>query len=310
MSDTVNIHFHYGGTWVFNPNIKYIGGEVDILENFDCDFLSYLDLRDRYIEQYKYAHVSSIFVVEPGKTMNDGLLLIDDDDGIRRVLEYIKKYPWVNYIEVFANHDTDIHLNTTKLLRSEEFELGTQCSVNAAFCGPNVDGGEETVIRENDDRDVADGSNADVGAEEGVTGGMNNDVGREESEYSSESDNESDTETENDSDMEDSNGPQNEKVCYENDGGPYFVLSMTFADAKQARAAIVKYAVARSVKLKLGPNEPGRIRAKCVTVGGCNFLVFLSKDGKNPGLSVKTLQPEHECFKAFENPNASARFLA
>ena len=39
---------------------------------------------------------------------------------------------------------------------------------------------------------------------------------------------------------------------------------MTFADAKEAREVIAKYGVARGTKLKLYPNEPGRIRVKCV----------------------------------------------
>ena len=35
-----------------------------------------------------------------------------------------------------------------------------------------------------------------------------------------------------------------------------------------------------------------------------------SKDGNNPGLAVKTLQPDHDYFKAFDNPSACAWYLA
>ena len=75
MSDLVNIHFHYGGRWVFHPDIQYLDGEVDVVENFDRDYLLFLDIRARYLEMYGYLFVSTIFVLKPGKSMNDGLFL-------------------------------------------------------------------------------------------------------------------------------------------------------------------------------------------------------------------------------------------
>ena len=64
---------------------------------------------------------------------------------------------------------------------------------------------------------------------------------------------------------------------------PHFVLGMPFANAIEAREAIAKYVIAFSKKLKINPNEPHRIRVKCVNKQGCPFLLFISKDGKNPG---------------------------
>ena len=46
-----------------------------------------------------------------------------------------------------------------------------------------------------------------------------------------------------------------------------------------------------------------------MTNESCNFTVYISKDGDNPGLVVKTLQTEHSCFRTFDNPCASASFL-
>ena len=40
------------------------------------------------------------------------------------------------------------------------------------------------------------------------------------------------------------------------------------------------------------------------------LLYIYRKDGKNRGLSVKTLQPEHKCYRIFNNSKASASFLA
>ena len=40
---------------------------------------------------------------------------------------------------------------------------------------------------------------------------------------------------------------------------------------------------------------------------GCPFLLYLSKDGSNPDLVVKTLVPTHNCYRIFKNPRASAK---
>ncbi|XP_050238098.1 uncharacterized protein LOC126687582 [Mercurialis annua] len=89
-----------------------------------------------------------------------------------------------------------------------------------------------------------------------------------------------------------------------------FMLGMTFADAKEAREALAKYTVSVDRRLKIRPNEPGRIIAKCVKNKGCDFLVFISKDGKNPSLVVKNLQLEHNCYRTFKNPIVTTIFLA
>ena len=38
--------------------------------------------------------------------------------------------------------------------------------------------------------------------------------------------------------------------------------------------------------------------------------MYASKDGKNPGLVVKTLNLQHTCGRAFKNPRAQQRWLA
>ena len=71
-----------------------------------------------------------------------------------------------------------------------------------------------------------------------------------------------------------------EMVSYdENDGKPMFMLGMTFEYSKEARYAIAKYAGSRGCELHVKPNEPHRIRARCVTELGCPFVVLVSKDG-------------------------------
>ncbi|CAH9125380.1 unnamed protein product, partial [Cuscuta epithymum] len=90
----------------------------------------------------------------------------------------------------------------------------------------------------------------------------------------------------------------------------HFMIGMTFANAKEARSAIANYSVAAGVKLKIDPNEPQRIRAKCVNEVSCPFNLYISKDGKNQGLAVKTLINEHKCFRHYSLNTASASWLA
>ena len=55
-------------------------------------------------------------------------------------------------------------------------------------------------------------------------------------------------------------------------------------------------------------SEPRKIRVKCED--GCPFLLYVSKDGCNPRLAVKTLVPKHNWYRILSNSRASAKFLA
>ena len=102
MYRTVNINFHYGGQWVLNPEVQYIEGEVDIVPNFDPDYMCYEDIKYRYKNELGFMNVKNIFVLKPGKDLEKGLYLVNDDDSIRRTLYYISKYTWVIEIDVNA----------------------------------------------------------------------------------------------------------------------------------------------------------------------------------------------------------------
>ena len=100
------------------------------------------------------------------------------------------------------------------------------------------------------------------------------------------------------------------KVRYDvDDDNPHFLIGMTFSNAKEVREALTKYAVAKGKDLRLKPNEPTRIRATC-KAKGCPFVILISNDGKDGGMCVKTLNPEHTCYRTFKNSRATADFLA
>ena len=74
------------------------------------------------------------------------------------------------------------------------------------------------------------------------------------------------------------------------DENPHFLLGMTFSNATEVREALAKYSVAKGKDLRLKPNEPVRIRARC-KYPGYSFVIHISKEGKSGGMSVKTLNP-------------------
>ena len=57
------------------------------------------------------------------------------------------------------------------------------------------------------------------------------------------------------------------------------------------RDLIAKYAISRGDALKFVKSKLGRIRVKCKD--GCPFLLYVSKDGSNAKLIVKTFVPMH-----------------
>ena len=69
----------------------YVSGDVDIVFDFDPDYLYYLDIEHRYQNQLGYPNMKRIFILELGKKLENGLFLVHDDASIRKVLNYINK---------------------------------------------------------------------------------------------------------------------------------------------------------------------------------------------------------------------------
>ena len=107
MDRRVNINFHFGGQWAMNPNLQYLGGDVDVVPNFDPDYMCYEDILFRYKNGLGFINVKNIFVRKPGKDLEKGLYLVNDDDSIRRTLYYISKYSWVSELDFYAQCEID-----------------------------------------------------------------------------------------------------------------------------------------------------------------------------------------------------------
>lgn len=62
----------------------------------DPDYRCYSDLFERYTKHLRLNVVESIFALQPGMEASDGLLLVDDDESIMKVLDHIEEVSWVN----------------------------------------------------------------------------------------------------------------------------------------------------------------------------------------------------------------------
>ncbi|XP_050210068.1 uncharacterized protein LOC126660546 [Mercurialis annua] len=318
MGESIDVYFNYGGTWVAEPYLDYVGGE-------------------------------------PGRTLSNGLMIVENDESIRTILNHIHRVSWKTDIIIYASKDENdpviensplpIAVQGTARLGdrfienvsgqedevlpdpvSEPSEIGCVGEEDEVLPDPVIDPSEGGCVREEDEvlgdpvsrtEGVSVGEQDEVVGEavsgtEGVSVGQHDEVVPDNGSSSSSSSDEEEgaDEEDEDSDSDFAEVPT-ERVNYnESDGSTHFILGMAFADAKEARQAIANYAVAVGRKLKIHPNEPGRVRAKCVTDKGCKFLVFMSKDSDHPGLTLRTLHLEHKCYRTFKNPIVSAKYLA
>ena len=76
--ELLDMVFHYGGRWEFNPKLSYVGGESDVVENFDIDFLSYPHIMKKYHVYLGYLNVKKIYALKLGKSLDCGLFLLQD----------------------------------------------------------------------------------------------------------------------------------------------------------------------------------------------------------------------------------------
>ena len=142
MTTLVNLVFHFGGSWEWvEGKLEYLKGDIDVLYDFDVDYLCYNDLLARYREGYGFKSVQKIFVLKPGEELENGLFLVHDDRTIRKVLDYINKYSWVAEVEFYADHEIDTPLFAPKVLEIEflETELEQEIEEPTTYTGNGED---------------------------------------------------------------------------------------------------------------------------------------------------------------------------
>ncbi|OIT28688.1 hypothetical protein A4A49_53195 [Nicotiana attenuata] len=62
MLEKVDLVFNYGGRWVLKPHVIYIKNLNHVLQGYDVDMLSYIDICAEYTEVLKLREVKQILV--------------------------------------------------------------------------------------------------------------------------------------------------------------------------------------------------------------------------------------------------------
>ena len=106
--ETIDVVFHYGGKWVYNPDLSYVDGEEDIIDRFDIDYLSYPHILKKYNVHLRYPNVKRIFSLKLRKSLYDGLFLLHDDKSILKMVKHIRRNMGCQELHIYAEHEVDI----------------------------------------------------------------------------------------------------------------------------------------------------------------------------------------------------------
>lgn len=82
-----------------------------------------------------------------------------------------------------------------------------------------------------------------------------------------------------------------------------------FANVREFREAVTKYAVQEKIQIEKYVNEPGRVRVRCCKKG-CPWLLVASLDSQTTDFVVKNYNPIHICVSSTHNYLCNSRFLA
>ena len=104
----MDIYLHHGVRWHMNPVLSYVRGHAHIIEDFDVNFLSIINVKDVYKSELGYKNVEHIYVLEFGIDINESLFLVQDDNEIRKVLSKINAN--IDVQEFFTNREIDAPL--------------------------------------------------------------------------------------------------------------------------------------------------------------------------------------------------------
>ncbi|KAK9102940.1 hypothetical protein Sjap_020194 [Stephania japonica] len=309
---------HFGGKFVNDPILRYINGLEYIFNGFDPNFLSISRIEKMLEVGMICTSVGRICILEPRKTLNDGLYWVTDDDDIKTVMRLMgtstelhvyvvdeddadKVIPEANYAVEEENNEARQHDHI-----SAEPEMDRTCDEAE---GPDcVDGRDLGLSPYWDLNWVDEGatSNNATRATRATTSRSKSNVGHNRSLIEAgrdiidvgvdvESADEQEADITEDQEYED------------NSSNPTFTLGMVFQDAQKLREAVDKYAITRGIQLVWVKNEPKRLRVKCQPQ--CPFVLFASVIRNEQGLKIKTLNLKHKCRRIFQNKRCSAKYL-
>ncbi|KAK5785687.1 uncharacterized protein LOC108470875 isoform X1 [Gossypium arboreum] len=101
----VKIRFYHGGTFEGNPKSSYLNGKVELMEHYDVEEICYWSLLSMVHQlDYAFNEVKRLYFLEPGKTVEDGLKLLFDDNSVLELSNHLNKF---GEISIYVDHIGD-----------------------------------------------------------------------------------------------------------------------------------------------------------------------------------------------------------
>lgn len=102
MDSFVTIRIHHHGEFGPEPNPKYIGGEVEEINRFDTDLLSFRDL-DMFAVKYHYSPSDLVYFKKDGTTFENAIILLYDEKTVREMVN-IHRPLGLRVIDLYVDH--------------------------------------------------------------------------------------------------------------------------------------------------------------------------------------------------------------
>ena len=170
MEDYVRFVVHYGGKWVRQPDMVYVGGSVAEFK-VDVDKLSYFELRGECMDITESKKGGRLWFKIWGLSGDEGFEEIESDINVRNMLDYNKGY--LNNVLYFVENEDTLNVKIPEVL----FEYSDS---EVEILIDNGSGGNAVIDNGIGNSEAVNGlGNMDVGDGPGtVTDGLGNlDVG-------------------------------------------------------------------------------------------------------------------------------------
>ncbi|XP_009759260.1 uncharacterized protein [Nicotiana sylvestris] len=126
MVEKVDLVLNYGGRWVLKPQIVYIKKLTYVLQAYDVDLLSYIDICSEYVEKCGFKKVEQLLITGPSSRY----FLVEGDSGIRTLQQlFSDKF---SVLQFFAIDEGEEHVPAPSISHhnkpySVTVDVGTDC---------------------------------------------------------------------------------------------------------------------------------------------------------------------------------------
>ncbi|XP_019244310.1 PREDICTED: uncharacterized protein LOC109224180 [Nicotiana attenuata] len=138
--------FHYGGDWIYNPQVLYSRKLVHTVKGYNSDQLSYNYLVNEFTSKLGFIGVQQVIVNGPSGRYYE----IESDQGVRSLLSLVSDQ--FNVIDFFAVDECELSINVHNIVQhiesnTSELDATTDCS---------SDDSEERGCHSSDSSDCSD----------------------------------------------------------------------------------------------------------------------------------------------------------